>query len=45
MTAALFLLLQADPDATPAALPASAHGSAITEILHNSGPVAFAVLL
>ena len=45
MTAALFLLLQADPDATPAALPAAAHGSAIAEILHNSGPVAFAVLL
>ncbi len=43
--AALFLLLQADPDAPPAALPAGAHGSAITEILHNSGPVAFAVLL
>ncbi len=40
-----FALLQ-DTDA-PAAmpLPAAAHSSALSEILHNSGPVAFAVLL
>lgn len=40
----LALLLQ-EPDA-PAALPAAAaHSSAIGDILHNSGPVAFAVLI
>ncbi|HEY0758040.1 MAG TPA: MotA/TolQ/ExbB proton channel family protein [Acidisarcina sp.] len=37
------LLLQADPDAVPAA-PAGGGGSAIMEMLHNSGPVALTVL-
>jgi biopolymer transport protein TolQ len=47
----LFLFLQTDASADPAAAPAAtaapiaAHSSALGEILHNSGPVAFAVLL
>ena len=46
MTATLLsavLFLQDDPGVGP--LPAAAHGSAIGEILHNSGPVAIVVLL
>ena len=34
--------LQEDPSAAP---PAAANGSALVEMIHNSGPVAFAVLL
>jgi biopolymer transport protein TolQ len=41
---ALGLLLLQEPDTAAADLPA-AHSSAIGEILHNSGPVAFAVLI
>ena len=40
---ALALLLQDDPAA--AAAPASTGGSALMEMVHNSGPVAFAVLI
>ena len=40
---AMFLLQQ--PDASAAAPPAAASSSAILEIVHNSGPVAFAVLI
>ncbi len=42
-TLAFALLQDSDPSSTP--LPAAAHSSALSEILHNSGPVAFAVLL
>ena len=43
---ALFQQDAADPNAIPvSAAPVAAHGSAIGEILHNSGPVAIAVLL
>jgi biopolymer transport protein TolQ len=35
-------LLQEDPTAAP---PAAANGSALLEMIHNSGPVAFAVLV
>jgi len=35
-------LLQEDPTAAP---PVAANGSALAEMIHNSGPVAFAVLL
>ena len=34
--------LQEDPTAAP---PAAANGSALMEMIHNSGPVAFAVLV
>jgi biopolymer transport protein TolQ len=37
-----FYLLQDDPNA---AAPAAANGSALLEMIHNSGPVAFAVLV
>ena len=40
-TLALYLL-QEDPTA---AAPAAANGSALLEMIHNSGPVAFAVLV
>ena len=39
----LALLFQDDPAA--AAAPASTGGSALMEMVHNSGPVAFAVLI
>ena len=39
----LALMLLQEPDATP--LPAAVHSSPIGEIIHNSGPVAIAVLI
>ena len=40
------VLLQEDPSAgTPAAAPAPASSSALLEMIHNSGPVAFTVLV
>ena len=42
---ALFLFLQDDAGGQPAAAPPTAGGSALMEMLHNSGPVAFAVLV
>jgi biopolymer transport protein TolQ len=44
LTAAFMLFLQADGDATPAAMPAAA-SSAITDMMHNIGPIAVGVLL
>ena len=44
MTLATLLFALQDPDAT-APLPVPAHTSALGDILHNSGPVAFAVLI
>lgn len=44
LSAAFISFLQDDPSGVPA-LPAAAHSSALGEILHNSGPVAFAVLI
>ncbi|QHN03558.1 flagellar motor protein MotA [Granulicella sp. WH15] len=44
LAAALLLSFQ-EPDLAANPLPAAAHSSAIGEILHNSGPVAFAVLI
>jgi len=43
MTFALALLLQ-DPDTTLGPAPVASHGSALTEMLANSGPVALSVL-
>jgi biopolymer transport protein TolQ len=42
---ALFLFQDDAPAPAAAAAPVAAHSSALGEILHNSGPVAFAVLL
>ncbi|SNT02013.1 Cell division and transport-associated protein TolQ [Granulicella rosea] len=40
------MLLQVDPTADPAAAaPVAAHSSALGEMIHNSGPVAFTVLI
>jgi biopolymer transport protein TolQ len=39
------MLLQVDPSVDPATAPAAAHSSALGEMIHNSGPVAFTVLI
>ncbi len=39
------MLLQVDPTADPAVAPVAAHSSALGEMIHNSGPVAFTVLI
>jgi biopolymer transport protein TolQ len=45
LLSALAVLVQDDPTAPIAPLPAAASSSAIADILHNSGPVAYGVLI